>query len=293
MAYNILSFKNLCKALFIEFISLAAAFLTNFLIKDNKSCAPERDIRFSMDLRIYYLSKNIFYLLDTLLISKENNLRHLYSGSFNLGVACTIYPAKYLLPGFATLPVQIMGAQGIIYTAGVTLRLLVEKNIANQTVKQHIALNQGKFFGGAAGIFLAALPSTGIDSPALYWSGEIFDVYKIRTEDESLLSILLSPKAVVPVQAFCSQVIKMSFRLSNTQITIPEFAIDSIVGSSYFIMMKALGTAIAIRQEDNTATVQNALDLQQMHAQPAVPSSENNQNDAITNDAVNVSLPPI
>lgn len=288
MLLNILSFKNLCKSLLIEGLSIAAAFLTNYLIKDDNTPTPaQQNIRFSLALRIYYLNKNFLYVLDTLFITKENNLRHLYSGCYNFGVACSIYPAKYLLPDFATRTTNIIGAQSIIYATGITLRLLIEKNIANQTIKQHIAHNQGKLLGGFAGVFLSAIPSSAIDSPALYWSGEISDIFKIRTQGESLLSVLLSTRSTVPVQAFFSQITKMSFKLANIPITIPEFVIDGITGSSYSIMISALGNAIAKTKEPNANNPNprnsRTLELEQISSTP--PTSNHRE--------VNISLPPI
>lgn len=230
MYLNFSSCKKLLKGLFIEGLSLGMAFLADRLFKNYEE--DHENVRFAIDVRVYYLSKNILYLLDTCFITKENNLRHLYSGTFNLGVVATIYPASQQLP--------VIASQSIVYVTGSTARLLAETSLTKQSIKQHLKLHSGKLIGGAAGIFLSLIPAVGMSAPAFYWSGELYDVWQIRGEDETLISILSTPKSTVPVQACLAAMVKMSARLSSASLPLPEFAVDAVIGSSHLTIINAL-----------------------------------------------------
>ena len=241
MPINLPSFTQTCKALFIEGISIASAFLTDYLLTPTASETPEEEsFRFALDLRVYYLTKNIFYLLDSLFITKEPNYRHLFSGAFNLGIATTLYPSTQLFSNYTTQYTDMLGTQSMMYTASISLRMLFETTIDTQSVCQHISANSAKLFGGTLGVFFSLIPTAGMSSPALYWSGELYDVYRIREDTEDLLSIIGSLRSVVPIQAFTAQLVKMSFRNANITLPFPEFAVDCMIASSHILILKSL-----------------------------------------------------
>jgi hypothetical protein len=253
MPVTLPSFTQNCKALLIEGLSVASAFLTDYLLTPTASETPEEEsFRLALDLRVYYLTKNIFYLLDSLFINKDRNFRHLFSGAFNLGVAATLYPSTQLFSNYTTQYTDMLGTQSMMYTASISLRMLFETTIDHQNVCQHIKANAAKLFGGTLGIFFSLIPSAGMSSPALYWTGELYDVYRIKEDNEDLLSIIGSLRSVVPIQAFTAQLVKMSFRNANVTLPFPEFAIDCMVASSHILILKSLNGCNSFQTQPTT-----------------------------------------
>ena len=232
MAFNSLGFYRMLKGLFIECFALGMAFLSDYVIENINEHHP--DVRFSMNVRVFYFSKNVLYLLDSLCVTKDNNLRHLFSGTFNLGVGAAIYPASTDLP--------IIASQSVLFVVGSFARFGLEKIIMRQSIVQHLKLHRGKLIFGAAGIFLSVIPSIGMSSPAFYWSGELYDVWAMREKGETLFSILCHGKSTVPIQAFSAVFVKFGLDLSGHSSVVPVFAIDGIIGSAHQLIIGVLGS---------------------------------------------------
>lgn len=233
MLINWPSVRSSLKGYCIEIVSIAISYLADYLLTE-----PEQEydaVRLAIDLRIYYLSKNLLNLADTL-FSKKNDFRHLYGGLFNVAVAAVLHPASRLPPTASSLANQLT-LDSVVYVSGVAARLLIEMPLEKQWIKQYALTHKGKLAAGSAGVWCSLIPCFGISSPAFYWSGELFDSWPSKEKDETIAKHLLSAKANIPIQVIIGKLIKVCVKASGKTLPFPDFLIDAFAGITHRIIV--------------------------------------------------------
>lgn len=225
------SLRSSLKGYGIEVVAVSISFLADFLLTE-----PEKEydaVRFALDLRIYYLSKNLINLVDTL-INKKVEFRHLYGAGFNLAVAGALHPASRL-PPTSNLIVNQLSTESIIYTSGISARALIEMPLEKQWINQYVFTHKGKLFLGSVGVVCSLIPYFGISNPAFYWSGDLFDTWRSQDKDESFRHHLITAKANIPIQVIFGKLIKVCVKASGKTLPFPDFLIDAIAGIAHRI----------------------------------------------------------
>lgn len=220
------SSRSPLKGYLIEAVSIAISFLVDFLLTE-----PEHEfdsVRLSIDLRIYYLSKNLLHFVDTLLLKKKDN-RHLYGAAFNLAVGAALHPASRL-PQTTNSTVNLLSTESLVYSSGITARALLEMPLERQWINQYLLTHKWKLLSGSVGVLSSMIPFFALSSPAFYWTGELVDSWRSKNKEESFPAHLLSAKANVPLQVFIGKLIKICVKASGKNIPFPDFLIDAMAG---------------------------------------------------------------
>ncbi|TAL64877.1 MAG: hypothetical protein EPN84_02545 [Legionella sp.] len=269
--------RTALKGYCIEVVAISMSFLADYLLRD-----PEQGfdaIRFAIDLRIYYLSKNLINLADTL-ISRKVEYRHLYGAAFNVAVAAALHPASRL-PQTSSTMVNQLTTESLVYTCGIIARLMIEMPLEKQWINQYLWTHKGKLFTGSSGVLCSLIPYFGISSPAFYWSGELIDTWRSKNEEESFGAHLITAKANIPIQVIIGKLIKVCVKAAGETIPFPDFLIDAMAGITHRIVVD-LSAVYASKTAPqlpihNSITQNNAAFFHNNHTVPQNPKEITNE----------------
>lgn len=248
-------FKKAAKDFLVEAVSLGAAYVTNIFLDPEDSKELWVNL---ISLRVYYTAKNILYFIDAH-YNKTPSEKHVYAGSFNLGVAATLYPAIKFIG--MTYVGERMAAATVVCASGLLLRGVIEKPHAKQTLQMHLQKHRGNLVGDVLGVFVSGIKGAGIASVSLHWGGEGVDNYLNRSASQTLTDVAISAPQTVPFQVVVAALLKVILTTTNQLLPFPSYFLDFLLGCFYKVM---------VHVRENFCLTQNA----SIDSPLAVPISE-------------------